>query len=90
MDTATLSPSAQLLYILNHQLVTDELAAHPQNHNSVIDAVDHARLIHEADKEATASEKAQSAIHRSVKAISFDAQLAELTSLAPQPGGTFA
>lgn len=64
MDTATTNPSSQLLYLLNHQLVTDELAADPRNSSSVLDTVDDARLICEADKEAQKDEKAQSAIHR--------------------------
>lgn len=64
MDTATVSPSSQLLYILNHQLVSDELAASVHISTPVLDVVDHARLILEGEKEAQASEKAQSAIHR--------------------------
>lgn len=64
MDAATSSASSHLLYILNHQLVTDELAAFPRNASSVLDIVDNARLIVEADKEAQTDEKAQSAIHR--------------------------
>lgn len=64
MDSTTVSPSSQLLYILNHQLVADELAASVHVSTPVLDVVDHAQLISQADKEATSSEKAQSAIHR--------------------------
>ena len=64
MDDTILRPASQLLYILNHQLVTDELAASPQNARFVLDAVDNARLILEADRDAQRDETAQSAVHR--------------------------
>lgn len=64
MDSTIVSPSSQLLYILNHQLVADELAASIHVSTPVLDVVDHAQLVSEADKEAISSEKAQSAIHR--------------------------
>lgn len=64
MDSTAVSPSSQLLYILNHQLTADELAASVHVSTPVLDVVDHAQLVSEADKEAISSEKAQSAIHR--------------------------
>lgn len=64
MDDSILTPASQLLYVLNHQLVTDELAASSQNARFVLDTVDNARLILEADREAQRHEKAQSAVHR--------------------------
>jgi hypothetical protein len=71
MDSATVAPSTHLLYLLNHQLATDELAAFTQNTSPVLEVLESARLIVEIEKEvsqsdAQGSEKAQSVLHRSV------------------------